>query len=257
MPDLSKVAIGIKTLLRDEALFVAIQGIRDTMPEAQMIIADDGEMTEEKDGIYADLIREGHKIIVCPFDSGFGYKSNKIAEALDRPYLLIGSDDFDFRPPSVRKGIEKMLDVLESTDIDIVGGRCGWPYEFTLEDRGDTVIEHPLRAPISPEIPWYIECDLTVNYKLIKKHVFEKVKWIDSVRIGGGEHGFWFLQVKRAGFKVAWVPGAEIQEQKNVNSPRYWQYRSRSSDSARPCFDAIGVRKYVLGNGQIDYEAKA
>jgi hypothetical protein len=260
MPDLSKVAIGIKTFLRDGALFNTIQAIRDTVPEVQMIIADDGEMTEEKDGIYADLQREKHEIIILPFDSGFGAKSNAITLASKlpnkRPYLLIGSDDFDFRPSSVREGIEKMVDVLDNAPIDIAGGRVFGPYEFFLEEKSGVIREIPIRVD---EKAWYNECDLTVNYCLIRSSILgfgsNQVHWDSDVRIGGGEHGAFFVDVKRVGYKVAYVPGVQISEQKNVSSQRYQGYRNRSANPARPCFVRRGITEYILGNGRHDYKA--
>jgi len=253
--NLKSVSIGIKTFLRDGALFTAVSGIRETMPEAKIIIADCGEYTEEKDGVYADLTREGHTIIHMPFDAGFGAMSNAIADALDRPYLLIGSDDFDFRPPSVRAGIEKMIEVLEYTSVDIAGGRVHGPYEFDLEDRGDEIIEHPINTNIQPE-PLFIRCDLTVNYTLMRAEVLKKVRW-GSSKIGQGEHGAWFVEAKRAGFHTAYVPGVSISEQSDVGDLRYLKFRMRSSDPGRAEFDRIGVRKYVLGTGQVDYDTSA
>jgi hypothetical protein len=254
--DLNRVSIGIKTFLRDGALFTAIAGIRETMPEVKMIIADCGEHTEEKEGVYIDLIREGHTVMCLPFDAGFGAMSNAIADALDRPYLLIGSDDFDFRPPSVRRGIERMAQVLDIAAVDIVGGRVHGAYEFNLEDQGDVIIEHRINTNIHPE-PVFIGCDLTVNYILMRAEVLKKIRWDSDVRIGGGEHGAWFVDAKRAGFRVAYVPGVEISEQQDVSSPQYMKYRARSGDPSRPCFDRRGIRKYVLGTGQVDYEAPA
>jgi hypothetical protein len=257
---LTRTSIGIKTFLRNEKLFCALQGIRDTMPEVRIIVADCGEHTEDKDGIYADLVRDGHKVIWLDFDAGFGAMSNRIADALNTPYLLIGSDDFEFRPPTVRKGIEKLVEVLDNTDIDIASGRVRGPYEFDLEDRGDVVIEHPIkRLPQgrfqAGEGLWFERCDLTVNYSLIKKHVFEKVRWDEpEPKIGGSEHGMFFLDVKRAGYRVAYVPGVQISEQVGEDSARYKQYRARANNPARPCCDKRGVRKYILGNGKVDYE---
>ena len=252
--DLSQVSIGVKTFLRDTKLFNTIAAISRTMPEVTMIIADCGDHSEEKDGIYADLQREGHTVIWLDFDAGFGSMSNAVVGALKTDYLLIGSDDFEFGPPSVRKGIEELASVLDATDIDIASGRLRGPYEFTLEDLGDTIIEHRVETLTSPPRPWYIECDLTVNYSLIKKRVFEKVSWDSDVKIGGGEHGAFFVDVKRASFKVAYVPGVQISEQVGEDSERFKQFRARASNKSRPCFDRRGIRKYVLGTGQVDYE---
>lgn len=254
---LNQISIGIRTFLRDGKLFAAIDGIQKNMPEVKMIIADCGDMTEEKDSIYADLIRGGHTVIHLDYDAGFGAMSNRIAEALDRPYLLIGSDDFDFRPPKVREGIENLLAVLENTNMDVVSGRVGQhgAYEFDLEEKDGVVTEHRVFVPLKPE-PWYVPCDLTVNYCLCKSRIFNAVRWDDDVKIGGGEHGSWFLDLKRAGFKVAYVPGVSIQEQKGTDTQVYRDFRMRSQDPRRPCFDRRGVRKYILGGGQVDYDAK-
>jgi hypothetical protein len=229
------------------------------MPDAQMIIADCGEMTEEKDSLYAELEREGHIHIDLPFDSGFGCMSNKIVDNLSRPYLLVASDDFDFSPVEVRQGIEKLQEVLTlNPDIDIASGRVNnRPYEFDLIDEGDTVTEVPVKYNVhGPIFPWFVQCDLTVNYSLIRSKVFDQVRWFNSVKIGGGEHGVFFLECLRAGFKTVYVPGVNINESQIKNSPRYNLYRRRALDPSRPAFDRIGVKKYILGSGVVDYNAQ-
>lgn len=255
MADLSKVSIGIKTFLRDSHLFDAIVGIRATMPEVEMVIADDGRLTEDKAKLYEELKSEGHVVSVMLFDSGFGYKSNWIAQHFRREYLLIASDDFDFRPPSVVRGIEKLVDVLDKTDADIASGRVnGYPYEFDLEDLGDKIIEHPTKVPSGPEVPWFIQCDLTVNYSLMKRRVFEKVGWDDDVKIGGGEHGALFVDAKRAGLKTIYVPGVSISTQRKPDPQEYKPYRQRALRPERPCFKKRGIKTYILGSGTVDYQ---
>jgi hypothetical protein len=258
MSDLSKVTIGIKTLLRDSKLFVALDGIRRTMPEVKIIVADDGIMTEEKDGIYAELIRDGHQVILCDFDAGFGYKSNRIAGALKTEYLLVGSDDFDFSPTKVREGIEKLLEVLEhNEELSIVSGRVNHrPYEFDLIDEGNTVIEVP-KNYFADELLWYAEVDLTVNYSLIRNDTFEYVGWDDgpgAPKIGGGEHGSFYVDCKRTGLKVAWVPNVNIKEQAGEDSIEYRSLRNRARLKNRPCFAKRGIERYILGNGTVDYD---
>lgn len=254
--DLNQVSIGIKTFLRDECLFNTVEAIRRTMPEVTMIIVDDGDKTEEKETLYAELNSSKHLAFFCDFDSGFGYKSNQIARNVETPYLLIGSDDFDFNPYQVRKGIEKLASVLSFyPQIDIASGRVNErPYEFLLEDRGDTIIEHP--CYFSDRDTPYGLCDLTVNYNLVRSRVFDKIRWDDDVKIGGGEHGAFFVDVKRIGLKVGLVPGVNINEQDIRGDVRYAMYRRRANNPERPCFDRRGIKKYVCGNGQIDYEVK-
>lgn len=270
-----RIAIGIKTFLRDEKLFRAIDGIRRNLPGAQMIIADDGEHTKEKDGLYAELIKEGHKVFILPFDSGFGIKSNRILDSLDREFLLVGSDDFDFAPASVAVGIKKMLAVLDGApELSVVSGRLAnrGPYEFNLADSGHTITEIPCNFDEYPSNVVAATCDLTVNYSLIRRSVFwtegldtneNGTGWIekrtniafdDEEVIGEGGHGTFFLDCKRAGFKVGFVPGVEISEQTGEDSPRYRQYRARANRPSRKCFDKRGIKRWILGNGIIDYD---
>lgn len=218
-----------------------------------MIIADDGDDTVEKFDVYASLIGEGHQVIILPWDSGFGMKSNRIADQLQTPFLLVGSDDFDFSPASVREGIERLTEALDSTPrLSIVSGRVSnRPYEFALADEGHRVQEFPIEY--SDGMP-YCPCDLTVNYSLIRKEVFHKVCWDDDVKIGGGEHGAFFVDCKRAGFEVAYVPGVSISEQRIPSSARYRQFRARANGLERPCFDKRGITEYILGDGRTDYK---
>jgi hypothetical protein len=255
------ISIGIKTFLRDEQLFNTVDAIRTNLPGAQMIIADCGDMTEAKDGLYAELEREGHIHIDLPFDAGFGRMSNAIARDLERPYLLVGSDDFDFSTAEAREGIEKLQHVLKTADsIDIASGRVnGRPYEFWLSEQDGVVTE---REAVVGDYPLLknddfriIIADLTVNYSLIRGRVFDafRIGWDEDVKIGGGEHGAFFVDCKRAGLVTVYVTGVNINEQKVKNSARYNLYRRRAMDPARPCFDKRGITKYVLGNGQVDY----
>jgi len=247
------ISIGIKTFLRDSQLFNTIQAIRTNLPGAQMLIADCGDPSEEKDGIYADLERAGHKTIQLDYDAGFGAMSNAIADAAQRPYLLVGSDDFDFSTTDATRGIWRLQDLLNyHSEIDIASGRVNnKPYEFNLNDEGDTITEVPVS--VDPTI-WYQYVDLTVNYSMIRKGVFEKVRWDADVKIGGGEHGAFFIDCKRAGFRTVWVNDVNITEQAVRNSGRYRLYRNRAANPERPCFTRRGIRKYVCGNGQVDYD---
>lgn len=262
---LQSVAIGIKTFLRDEHLYGCIAGIEHTLPECQMIIADCGEMNEEKDSVYSMLERKGHKIIVLPFDAGFGAMSNAIAGALERPYLLTGSDDFDFRPVEVRTGIEKLVEVLMSCqEIDIASGRVNNnPYEFNLEKTEYGYKEINIHTPAylnfletKPLDYWFSYCDLTVNYSLIRKQVFEKVKWDEDVKIGGGEHAAFFIDCKNSGIWTVYVPDVNINEQKARNPTRYSSMRRRASSLERPCFVKRNIREYILADGTVDYREK-
>lgn len=263
MSDFSRIAVGIKTFLRDTHLFNAVKGIQKNMPNALMIIVDDGYTTplfSMKRSAYENLSHNGHLIHILPFDSGFGAKSNLMAaiflEDSSRDYLLIGSDDFDFTAEAA-EGVLKLQEVLDNVpDVHIASGRV-WnrPYEFYLEEKDGVISEIPVQPAPGGVLPWYYEVDLTVNYSLIRRDVLKVVKWDDDAKIGQGEHGAWFLDVKHAGFKVAFVPGVNINEQKIRPSEEYRKFRARANSPQRSCFKRRGIKRYILGNGQVDYDA--
>jgi hypothetical protein len=199
-----------------------------------------------------------------PFDSGFGAKSNRIAQVLKRPYLLAASDDFDFSDFNTRVGVSKLAKILDDfPNLHIASGRVNnseYEFDFEQRDQGSTIIEHTAKnAPRTSArqvatLAAYVACDLTVNYSMIRKEVFQKVHWDEDVKIGGGEHGAFFVDVMRAGFQVGYVPGVNIDTLKSPDSEEYRKLRNRARGPQRPCFDKRGISKYVLGNGQVDYE---
>jgi hypothetical protein len=252
---LSDITIGIKTFLRDDMLQHALFGIRRSMPEVKIIVADDGRVTEEKLNFYSDMHNTGNfEVHDLPWDSGFGKKSNFIADRLKTKYLLVGSDDFEFGTKEVRDDVITIVKILdENPYLDIVSGRVNNnPYEFWLDEEPDGVITE-VRATEFSKLG-LIPCDLTVNYSLIRQKVFENVRWDDEAKIGQGEHASFFLDVKWAGFAVAYAYGVNINEQKTRPMEEYRQYRNRARSPERSCFVKRGIKKYILGDGTVDYD---
>lgn len=227
---------------------------------ARIIVVDDsGDLHDSAVERYLNEMRDrGHQVIYLPLDSGFGKKSNVIADFLDTPYLLVGSDDFDFSPLPVRYGILKLIETLdENPYIHIASGRVNnRPYEFDLIDGGDIVTEKRVEIINHPALA-FVECGLTVNYSLIRKEVFQKVHWDDDAKIGQGEHGAFFLDCLRAGFKTVYVPGVNIMEQADRSfTPKYMELRRRAFSPERSCFLKRGIKKYILGDGTVDYNVE-
>jgi hypothetical protein len=248
--DLSKVTIGIKSFLRKEKLNTAIAGIQDNLPECWTIIADDSETKWSR--VFVNDIKEFRETwVMCPFDSGFGFKSNLIAQHCRTPYLLIGSDDFDFSSKAVRSGIQELVRILDTySNIHVASGRVnGRRYEYNFVINGTEIREERVE-PLSH----FVFCDLTVNYCLVRKEVFSKVSWDDDVKIGGGEHAAWFLDLKRNGFNTSYVSGVNITSQPGIDTGQYRTYRNRANSPERPCFVRRGITKYTLGDGRVDYE---
>jgi len=257
---LSNITVVIKTFLRDGFLLKCIAGLQRRMPECKIVIVDDGPadaspLSRDKLLLYEKLRSQGHVCHLMPQDSGFGAKSNAALSFCDRPYVLIGSDDFDFDDPAVRDGIEKMATVLANVpEMGIASGRVNnRQYEMLLELGDGWVKERRgfYEGGKALNVGYQV-CDLTVNYSLIRKEVFEKVHWDDDVKIGGGEHGAFFIDVKRAGWKVCVVAGANIREMQGHipgNHRDYLTMRARARAPERPCYIRRGVNHYITAQG--------
>lgn len=252
---LARVAIMVKTFLRDGYLIRTLEGIKQQLPESKVVIVDDGYESRHKISMYSHLRLNGHSCAWLPFDSGFGAKANEAVKFCDREYVLIASDDFALGQQHVRADVIRMVQTLdEVSNLDIVSGRVNNnPYESTLTEKGDQVFE--VQGYTSEETcaaGAYKRCDLTVNYCLIRRTLLDKVRWDDDVKIGGGEHGMFYLDVKRAGGKVAYLPGVNVNELPG-NIPgwqhsEYPNYRNRARAEGRICAKRRGINRYWMGN---------
>jgi hypothetical protein len=257
----------IKTFLRDGCLTRCIDGLERNFPDVKMVIVDDGREAAHKITLSAALRQRGHVWIHLPYDSGFGAKANAAIPHCDRPYVLIGSDDFDFSHPTVRIGIEKLVAVLEhDKSIHIASGRVDdKPYESCLqidgsvvrEIRGHREVKHIAGGALMGGIT-YRTCDLTVNYSLIRRECLGQnaLHWDGGeVKIGGGEHGSFFFDAHNLGYNVCVVDGVNIREMGwNFSQvyPTYPQLRARAHHPARPCFKVRGITKWVLQDGTVE-----
>ena len=261
---LSRVSVLIKTFLRDGYLMACLDGLEKNFPDCKIVVVDDGDETREKITRAAEMRRKGHAWINLPFDSGFGAKANAaIADCAMRKYTLIGSDDFDFSDPRVRPGVEAMVKVLDNVPaLGVVSGRVNAnPYEFCWDvfERG---LKEVPRYHCSGEVQGvkYHVCDLTVNFSLLRSKMFHPdhggIRWDGgSVKMGGGEHSAFFVDVQRFYWSVAYVEGANIYEFKENftwKDKRYTAMRGRARTPGRPCLKARGIDTYILGDGTVE-----
>lgn len=256
---LDRVCVMMKTFLRDGYMFASTRGLEQNFPDVKVVLVDDGYESFEKITYYAELRHRGHVALWLPFDSGFGAKANAAIPLCDREFVLIGSDDFDFSDHRVRPGIDRMVSVLDSDpSIGICSGRVdNTPYESKLVIEGDTIREVPgYHSDFMLKGFKVALCDLTVNYSLIRRSVLDQVRWDGGeVKIGGGEHGAFFLDVKRAGWKVAVVEGANIYQMKfnpTWMAKDYRQMRARAQKPGRPCLKKRGINKWVCQDGRVE-----
>jgi hypothetical protein len=194
-----------------------LAGIKANLPEVTVVVVDDGGAT-------------GDGIISLPFDSGLSAKRNTGVAATKTKYILMGSDDFDFSTEEARRGIMRLLSVLEANfRIDVAGGHVnGDIYE------GDLIVapgQYIAQTKLVPSETGITPCDLVVNYFLARTESIRPYPWDARMKIGG-EHGDWFLTLKENGLRVVAVSGVNITTlpyDRSKEDPRYGDFRGRAS----------------------------
>ncbi|XP_062994236.1 beta-1,4 N-acetylgalactosaminyltransferase 2 [Elgaria multicarinata webbii] len=117
------VTITVKTFLRYHKLRVLIKSIRQYYPNITIIVADDSKHPEK--------IEEANvEHFIMPFGKGWFAGRNLAISQVTTKYYLWLDDDFQF---TEKTKIEKLVDVLENTNLDVVGGSvAGNDYKFRI-----------------------------------------------------------------------------------------------------------------------------
>ncbi|EDL16003.1 beta-1,4 N-acetylgalactosaminyltransferase 2 [Mus musculus] len=117
------VTIATKTFLRPHKLKILLQSIRKYYPDITVIVADDSKEPLEINDDYVEYY-------TMPFGKGWFAGRNLAISQVTTKYVLWVDDDFLF---SDKTKIEVLVDVLEKTELDVVGGSVqGNTYQFRL-----------------------------------------------------------------------------------------------------------------------------
>ncbi|KAM3872330.1 beta-1,4 N-acetylgalactosaminyltransferase 1-like [Diretmus argenteus] len=106
------VTIASKTFMRYDKLQDLIDSIRQYYPTVTIVIADDSEHPKPVTGPHIE-----HYIM--PFGKGWFAGRNLAVSQVSTKYVLWVDDDFIF---TASTKLEKMVDILEKTTLDLVGG---------------------------------------------------------------------------------------------------------------------------------------
>lgn len=219
-----KVTVIIKTFERPHCLDLLIKSIKKFYPSLPIIVADDSKSPTPRQDV------EYH---ILPFDSGVSKGRNFLVKQVKTPYLLLLDDDFCF----IREtNIERLLDVLENSNIDIVGGRC-------IERRGvrnsQAVFKKINNRLICQVEPYGKEngvklYDMVANFFLAKTGKLLKYGWDERFKTGG-QHLDFFLSHKGK-IKVALHPKVFIYHTNDRSNQEYNRYRNRGKTTFEPMF---------------------
>ncbi|KAF4803952.1 beta-1,4-N-acetyl-galactosaminyltransferase 1 [Turdus rufiventris] len=109
------VTVATKTFLRYDKLRGLIASIRRFYPSVTIVVADDSQRPEPLSGPHLE-----HYLM--PFGKGWFAGRNLAVSQVTTKYVLWVDDDFIFTP---RTRLEKLVDVLERTSLDLWGQRLG------------------------------------------------------------------------------------------------------------------------------------
>ncbi|XP_008576594.1 PREDICTED: beta-1,4 N-acetylgalactosaminyltransferase 2 isoform X1 [Galeopterus variegatus] len=117
------VTIATKTFLRPHKFKIMLQSIREFYPDLTVIVADDSNKPLK--------IEDDHvEYYTMPFGKGWFAGRNLAISQVTTKYVLWVDDDFLFNN---KTKIEVLVDVLEKTELDVVGGSVlGNTFQFKL-----------------------------------------------------------------------------------------------------------------------------
>jgi hypothetical protein len=250
---LKDITIVIPTFHRRGYLAECFPAVEANLPECSVVVAQDdgGDCTLEYNTYWAKL----------PYDSGLTAKRNAAVRLVETPYVLMGSDDFDFSETETRWGIIEMAAVLRQCPaVDVVVGRYkDQDYHGFLEYvPGKYIKEHRLdmnkQIPNREKFPPFWRVDIGPNYFLARTEVLKEIPWDETIRPIGGEHASWFLDLKAANKMVVYLPYANINEQPRDRSkehPNYREFRARCWDGHNLMKKKRNITQYIDFNGGI------
>ncbi|XP_072223666.1 beta-1,4 N-acetylgalactosaminyltransferase 1a [Leuresthes tenuis] len=170
------VTIATKTFIRYDKLKDLIDSIRKYYPTVTIVIADDNKHPQPVTGPHIE-----HYIM--PFGKGWFAGRNLAVSQVTTKYVLWVDDDFMF---TANTKLEKMVDILEKTTLDLVGGAVreatGYTATFrhtiSVEDGGEEGDCLHMRLGYHHVIEGFPNCvvaDAVINFFMALTHKVQQV----------------------------------------------------------------------------------
>jgi len=248
-----RIAIMIKTFFKEKTLFNTVKAIENYLDgiSYRLYIADDSYLTEEKIRFYESLRRKDHCIAELPFNTGATRSRNYLLELLrDEEYVLRMDDDFEI---SSETNIPAMIAILTSeSEIGAIadlerqfGANKGvrnrqissWQGLITI--RNKTLVKKmiPLKRfeYYGSSGRKFAYADFTRNMLLIKRELFDTIKWEEKLMFAG-EHLDFLLQIKNSKWKLVFTTASTHNHREDIeesfSNERYTQTRNSNNASS-------------------------
>ena len=233
------IAVGIKTFLRDKSLLRLLDSVENSLPENRIYIADDGRSSLKKTFVFDNLIKNGHKVITLPFDSGISKGRSEILKNVKEDFYLNLDDDFEI---TEKLPIQELIDILNrEPNLAFISGTTlnmrDW--KGKLLDKPainqlclDFEIKDRILRQIVPDKGFkqygkikYKYADFTSFFFLGKTKAIREIGWGDyNVGI---VHPDFSLRVKQSKWQGAFTPDFKISHHMDKMDEEYMNYRLR------------------------------
>jgi len=257
---INKVTALIVSFYRPEYLEVCLSSIRETYPDINIIVGDNGK---GNDGKVEMCKKYNAEYLKLPFDSGICVGRNMIMDKIKTPYVLVGDDDFKYDDRAV---VEKMVKFMETNkDYSIIGGRTIQDGTVRNYQGFIDVVEGERSIWTALELDSYQKdnasgleykvCDIIFNFFVGRVEDINKVKWDENIKVAY-EHSSFFIDMKKVGYKTAFSPEPLVIHKPKIDIKNkeqyslYKHYRMRRSDKnyfykkyrLQYCIDMAGRR---------------
>lgn len=223
----------IINFLREPYLWKCVESLRDTYPEVNILVGENGYYNKERK---KKLKKMGAEYIEVAFDAGVCKGRNVLVDQVKTEYTLVGDDDFFY---DKKANIKEAIEFLERhPEIDLVGGRIiegeiVRNYQGFMDLR-DGVLKYTMLdlSQFENDGINYKQCDITFNFFVARTKLLQKVKWDEGIKVAY-EHSDYFLALKNYGAKVVFSPDMLVVHKpfiKEKISEEYQKFRLRKSD---------------------------
>lgn len=241
----SDTAIIVTAFMREKSLLRTIESARLLYPTVDIIIADNGNPSKQKEE-WAEIY--GCEIVQVPFDSGVTVARNAGVKALKRrhKYVVIVEDDIGFGSCSDLSKWKKILD--SDPALGIAGGQL----QVVTDFGGDSIQSYEAELSIGasdrtlylkkiekPE--WkkhkgidYHLADIVLNVFMAKRETLDAVQWDENIKSAPEHCDFFFSLKYRSGDlvpkRVAFVPSVSLihyRDAAGMLDNNYRSYRTR------------------------------
>lgn len=191
----------------------------------RLYIADELPISSSKHNIYEQLTNEGHQVLLLDDEKPISVCTarNKLVSLLkSEKYVLRIDDDFHFTDKTKLSNLKRILDArpeigavsgVEIQGVDgkgILAGELSAQQGFFFYDESKQIL---FKEPV-PVDKWhwrmqdeirYAYADFTRNFLLIRRSVFNTVRWNEAIQLQG-EHTDFMLRLKEKGWLLAFTP---------------------------------------------------